>query len=474
MIFIVFVLLFLLYFFISYRLFLESSYIHSNLLFFAEKALIALQTSLSLENIGFVYPPAAFAPFLVVNNPIFVPTLMSSILSTLLIVYLLKFYEVNTYYLLALTFFFLNPIYLFLASQRLDVLMFYIVLTLSVFYTLKHLETGYSIYIFISGFLLGLTFFIDFRSLFIVPLYAIIVLTSTSNGSISYKLAILTVKITPIVFFFLSWLYLNWIFTENPFNFIESPYSFFRSEQVPEEFMSVSGSFLLSFIIILKYFAFNMPIFFPYFLVFFTLRRYRMFFSIPLFLVYTIPIFLLYLSTYFGLFFPYVYTSILFLIFAILFASQTGFSRTPLFLVSMFLSFLFSFVLPSYSKDLNEKAFVDFIRGGSIPQFLQKEEDMKVAQLLKEIGCKKILSDDAYTFPVVYFKGDVKNFILPYNYGFYSAVSNPLIFADCLLISNSPRDILNKRFPKAQKGFVDGFYLYYDGERYKIYTRRNM
>ncbi len=465
--------LFILYFYISQELFFKFDYIHSNLLFFAEKALIAVQSGFRVENIGFVYPPIAFVPFLIVNDPILVPSIISTSLSTFLITYLIKNYKTEALSILSVSIIMLNPLYLFLASQRFDVLLFYILLSLSVFYTVRHIETKYSLYIFVAGLLLGITFFVDFRSLFVVPVYFISLFLLTSKEKFPYRVAILAVKITPVVFFLFSWLYLNWIFTGNPLNFIQSPYSFFRSEPVIDEFIQASGSFMRSFFLTLKQLFLNSLLILPYFLVIPYIKRFKILYTTPLFLVYIIPIFVFYFSIYFGMFFPYMYSSVLFLLFSLIFAFYLRIANSKPYLFSMIIAFLSAFFIPNHSKDLNEKEFIGSLKGRSIPERISIKEDRIIAKLLISYGCKRTLSDDAYTFPVVYFTGSSNIFILPHNYTYYTALSNPITFADCLLISRNSKDAIKRRFPNSEFGLVPGFYLVYDGLKYMIYININ-
>ncbi len=465
--------LFMLYFYISQELFFKFDYIHKNLLFFAEKALIAVQSGFRVENIGFVYPPIAFVPFLIVNDPILVPSIISTLLSTFLITYLIKNYKTEALSILSVSIIMLNPLYLFLASQRFDVLLFYILLSLSVFYTVRHIETKYSLYIFVAGLLLGITFFVDFRSLFVVPVYFISLFLLTSKEKFPYRVAILAVKITPVVFFLFSWLYLNWIFTGNPLNFIQSPYSFFRSEPVIDEFIQASGSFIRSLFLTLKQLFFNSLLILPYFLVIPYIKRFKILYTTPLFLVYIIPIFVFYFSIYFGMFFPYMYSSVLFLLFSLIFAFYLRIANSKSYLFSMIIAFLSAFFIPNHSKDLNEKEFIGSLKGRSIPERISIKEDRIIAKLLISYGCKRTLSDDAYTFPVVYFTGSSNIFILPHNYTYYTALSNPITFADCLLISRNSKDAIKRRFPNSEFGLVPGFYLVYDGLKYMIYININ-
>lgn len=461
--------LYTVYYSINIFFFLDYGYTHSKLTFFAEKALLATEGKPPrLENIGFVYPPLAFVPFLLIKNPTVVPALVSAMVSGLLIFLLMRekdsFNIAGFLYVLLLLF---NPLYLFLASQRFDVLLFYMLLSFSVWFGIKHLESGYSIYAFASGLSFGLTFFVDFRSIFLLPVFAIGVYSSTKEKTLHYRLAIILVKLTPILFFLLSWMYLNWVFTEDPFHFINSPYSFFRGEDGYTYSTSLVDSIRTTF----KFLFYNLPLIAPYVIVLLYLVKYRLFCSIPFVLFYILPILLVYLSAYFGLFIPSFYQTILFLIFAFIFQKYTLKNIKIPLSISAIISFVLSFILPTTSPELNEKSFIRALIYNEKPnKVLLKSEDIKIAYLIKEINCRKTLTDDAYSFEVVFFHGNPNAFVLPYNYEYYTYLSYPYYRVDCILIDK--RDVkgpLIARFPKAKEGYLKGYFLVHQGDKYVLY-----
>lgn len=470
---IIFLFLFILYFSIAQEIYFKFNYLHYNLLFFAEKALIALQSDFKIENIGFVYPPLSFIPFLLLNDPLIVPSIISGALSTLLIIYLTKTYKPSTLSIISISILLVNPLYIFLATQKFDILLFYILLCFSVLYTIRYIETEYSLYIFISGLLFGIIFFVDFRILFSIPLYIISLFLLTIKNNINYRLAIILVKISPIIFFLLSWLYLNWIFTGNPLTFIQSPYSFFRSEPVSPELIQATGSFIKSFYLTVKQLFVNSFLILPYLLVIPYIKKYTTLYALPFFLIYIIPIFITFFSIYFGSFFPYTYSSILFLLFSLIFAFHLKIVNTKKYFLTTVISFISSFIFTINSVDFHEQNFVKFLINYEISEHINIKEDKFAAELLINQDCKSILTDDAYTFPVIYFTKNTNAFILPHNYIYNTALSNPVLFAECLLISKNPRDALKKRFPSTESGFIPGFYLLHNGLKYMIFVNIN-
>ncbi|MCS6998555.1 MAG: hypothetical protein NZL86_04070 [Aquificaceae bacterium] len=465
-----FLLFFFFYAFLFEELFAKHFYIHKNLLFFAEKALLALDGNPPrLENLGFVYPPVGFIPFILLREPLLVSAVMGSILSLLLVLFVLREKPRD---ILPLTLLLFNPLYVFLATQRLEVLTFYYLLVFSVFFAVLHIQTQYSLYAFISGILFGLTFFADFRSLYVSPFFALGIFLSTTSKEFSYRISLLMVKLTPVFFFLLGWLYLNWVFMEDPLHFVKSPYSFLRSEPKAVEVVSVSGSLWGSFKFMTGFLLQTLPLIFPYFVVLFQLRTFRSLYSIPLYIFYLLPVFFYYFSIYSSQFFPTFYTSVLFLLFALVFRRISATSEGKLFNFSMLVALLSAFFLPLQSKEVNERFFVRSFFGAKVDRELNLEEDIRVSTLIKEYNCKKTLADDAYSFPVVYFSKEPKRFVLQYNYEFYTYMSNPWLYADCLLLFTEGRgDALSLHFHKARQGFLQGYYLVYQGGKYMFYRR---
>jgi hypothetical protein len=464
----IFLTFYALFFFISNPLY-QHGYIHLNILFYAEKALLAKAGEPPrLENIGFVYPPLAFFPFLIIEDYKMVSPLASSFLLTFFFSFLLKRGQSPSYFILL--FLLLNPLVLFLAVYRFEILTFYLLLTISTITLIIHLETGYSLYLFVSGVLFGLCFFLDFRSVFLIPFVALVIYLSTKEKDLNYRLALLIVKLSPVLFFVFAWLYLNWIFTEDPFNFIKSPYSFFKSEPFDPSLFLIRGSFWRSLEYVIFRLLTYLPIILPYFIVLFNLRKYRLFYLMPVYFLYISPMLLLFFSVYFSTFFPSYYYTILFILFALSFKAIFGIRAGKLLIFSFLLSLVSSWLMPLYSKEENEKNFVKFFLKGETINVIG--EYQRVAKVLQSQGCRKILIDDAQGFPVVVFFGDPKAFYLPYMYDYFTVLSYPKAFADCVVIDKeNALDTISSRFPQARMGILEGYFLTYEGKKFNVFSR---
>jgi hypothetical protein len=463
----IFISLFGLFFFIFNDLY-HLGYVHPNILFYAEKVLLARWGEPPrLENIGFVYPPFAFLPFWFISDYTLASPLTSAVSLTIFLVFLLR----RCSGLTCLFFFvvlILNPLVLFLSLYRFEILNFYILLALSAIAFIRYLETDRSFYIFLSGFLFGFCFFLDFRVVFLIPLVGLVVGVAPREKDVNRRLALLMVALSPALFFVLTWLYLNWIFTEDPLNFVKSPYSFFRSEPLDTSVLIASGSLWGTFKYTVARLLGYFPIAFPYFVVFFASGRYGFSYLMPLGLIYLVPVFLVMLSVYFFTFFPAYYFAIVFVLFSLAFYVYLNLNHHKLFIFSLVISLFFSWVMPLHSREENERNFVQFlIKRETINNV---EEHQRVATLLEAAGCKKTLIDDASSFPVVVFLGDPKKFYLPYMYDYYAAISYPKAFANCIVVDKTnPRDKVFMRFPESSMGFLMDYFIIYEGTKYNVF-----
>jgi hypothetical protein len=83
----------------------------------------------------------------------------------------------------------------------------------------------------------------------------------------------------------------------------------------------------------------------------------------------------------------------------------------------------------------------------------------------------KILADDVDDYPVIYFVGNAKRFVLPYQYEFYTALSSPYNFVDYILVDTSSTKDKVFNFYKSQ---IPGFRLVYENKMFKIYEKGSL
>lgn len=294
-----------------------------------------------------------------------------------------------------------------------------------------------SVYLFISGLLLGLSFFTDFRVILLLPFF----LLSTFFFYRRLKdweivKSVLVVYLTPVIAFLLMWIYLNWVFTGNPFHFVESPYSYFKT-LAPLD----GGGKLLIFVTL------NTLSGLIYFAGFLYLKNFRDLYSLPVYFLYFIPIIFQLISIKWNLIDGFLVNSVLFLLFFLFFNDLMRLDRKIILLVLInFLSLVFA---PKYSPNFYEKNFAKILL------FEKSERNlvpyMEVASLL-DVDNRCVLMDDADSFPVVYFSKDIKKFILPYRNEFYTVLSNPSLFTNWIVFNKkSDKDIVKRLFKRERE-----------------------
>lgn len=470
LIFLIFLLFSLTYYLILDYLFCNYKYIHSNLIFFAQKAMLAKEGNPSrLENISFFYPPISFIPFLLANDPIKVTSVISGIISTILFFIIISRYSISLKDIFVLVLFFFNPLYLLISVTRFDVLLFYFLFSIALLFLYIHLKSNKTFYSFLSGLVLGICFYLDFRVIFVLPIILVLIFFSKKDGSLLERISTFIVISSPLFFFFLSWVYLNYLFMSDGFLFLKTPYSFIKSQKT-QEIVLASSSLILSFFYTLSFLFKNIGVILPYIVQLFFIRDFSLVYLLSFLVIYTLPIFFYFFSIYSSAFSPYTYTSMLLVFTSIFFyfenKTQNIKDISKITLLSFIFSFVFSFIAPLSSFDLNERFFIKTVLNMSLDFDMSKREEIEMSNILKKFNCKKILSDDINNFEVIFFYGDVKKFILPYNYEFTVAVSNPYNYVDCIFLNLSDED-LKKRLGNS----FSYFSLAAKTEKYHLYVR---
>lgn len=465
----IFLVLFVVYFSIDYILYHQYDFINQNLLFFAEKALLAIQGKPPrLENIGLVYPPLSFLPFLIFRNPIFTNAVVSALINTYAI-RIFRIYILNIIDTLFLAFIMINPIYLYFTLNRFDILLYTVLISTSFYNIMKHFETGYSIYLFYSGLIYGATFFIDFRSILILPIFILLAFYN-KDKDIYKNVSIFIVALTPIIFFLFGWMFLNYLFASNPLFFLKSQFSFLKSFKNPNV-LSLSGSLYLSFLYTIDTLIRLSPAISPYLINTFIMIKNKY----KAVLIHLSPIFLMVSSVYLGYYYRLLELSLMFLVFSIFeYVYFTAFIQKRMAFV-LILASMISFILSFYAIERygnsNQKFFIKHMLGISKQKYDSVYYYKKTAEELKKLKCKNILADDATDFELVYFYKKPKNLILPYNYEYNSVLAYPSFFADCVLVYKLSKNLISNAYKNAPTGHIKHYELIYENKYYNIFKR---
>ena len=405
--FLTFFVYFLLYLFISASAF-YNDFTHDRIIAFAEKARLAVEGHPPrLENTGFVYPPLPILLFAIFKYPFLVQAFVGGLVAAWLF-HFLK--EKKDLFLLALLHFHLG--FLYLLGFEFDTLLFFFMSAFVSYSLLRYFQTGLSLHLFSAGLVNGFTFFVNFSSL-ILSIYYLPLFLLRKGESLQKRIGLITVFLSPILFFFLAYSYLNYLFKEDFFYYLKSvPREFYHEPELKLFLASLLGGL-------------------PYLLGFFALREGRYFYLFPLFpwLVFSAFSFpdTLYLSI-----FSY---SVFYLIFLFVFSPYMKVNRT--LKLSSLLAILLSYLLAFYYGNLWEKNFLSFFLGGN---HIRNLEDARVLANFINQREGKFLMDDKVFYREVFFVKDLKKLVLPYMYSYNTYLLSPAGNVNYIITSQNSRD----------------------------------
>ncbi|TKJ46453.1 hypothetical protein CEE34_08820 [Candidatus Aerophobetes bacterium Ae_b3a] len=455
------ILLFLIFFSLYFWIGLQAQragFISQNNLFYAEKALLAIKGDPPrLENAGLVYPPLSSLMTFLPSYPFTGGALIGALLSTLLMVWLGRAPHVSPitkvlFLIILLTSF---PV-LFLVTQKPAIVLFFTLFTLANLLLLQFHQLRYTQRLFLFGITYGLCFLAGYESMFLLPYYVVICLSIIGLKNRGYFLSTALVITIPALFFFAAWIYLNWIFTGDPLRFLHSPYSYFLALRGFTPFMAQTKRQIfasLSFVLI-----WSLPFaLFYYFSLPFAGKKGRLVGIGPSTLIYLAPFCLLLLEVYLGLFHPSVFRLSLFLFFAAIFIPQIRQRIVqkiiPLLLV---VALVWGWWAAWKSPDREEQLFARIVLGSEVISLVAPyQEIVNIVSKTKE----KVLLDDAQLYSIVALDGVPQRYILPYNYEFGSALSQPSLFVEYVVVYADPnKDRIAGAWPQVIDGHLPGFY----------------
>jgi hypothetical protein len=346
-----------------------------------------------------------------------------------------------------------SPVLVFLAVEDPGTLLFALLLAASVHFITRFLRDGFSLDLFAGSTLLGLTFFLDFRS--VVLLFAIVPAAALPLWRRSHAQAIsvaLTIAV-PAAFFSLAWSYVNWIFLGDPFAYVHGRSSLFRAFPVAPDLLAAAGDPLLTARIALATLVASLPVTVPYFVGLFTLHRGRAAYAIPATVVYASPLIFLAYAIFVGLYRPTIGLLALFIL-VVLF-SLDAIKPSRAFTVALAIGLAGSFVAPFLSPSAEERS-IAYAAIGRGPVETNLAPFRAIDARLGERGA--ILIDDATLFPLVYLSHAADRFVLPYQYEYATALSNPQAFARYVVVARRPDDAVYALYPGAEFGRLPQFH----------------
>jgi hypothetical protein len=439
----------------------RQGFLGASLAFFGEKGSLALHgLPPRLVNVGFVYPPLSFLMQLALPTPLIGQAVIAGIcVASILHVLAVSVADRATRWI-AQAYVLASPVFLYLTVEDHSTLLFILLLAVSVHFITRFLRDDYSLYLFLGSTLLGLTFFLDFRSaalLFaIVPAAALPLWRRSRAQAISVALTIAV----PTVFFALAWSYVNWIFLGDPFAYAHGRGSFFRTFPVTPSVLAAAGDPLQTLRFALIALAGSRPV---------TLRDFvggRPAYTVPAVVVYLSPLAFIIFAIYGGLYRPTV--ALLALCILVLLFSLDAIKPSRVLTATLAVSLIASFFAPFVSPSSDERAFANALIGrGAIDANLAPFRD-----LAAHVGSDgPILIDDSALYPLVYALGSPARFILPYQYEYASALSNPSKFVRYVVVARRTDDTIYALYPGAEFGRIPHFHEAYRLPDYLVFER---
>lgn len=304
----------------------------------------------------------------------------------------------------------------------------------------KTMKLPLSLVLVLLGFALAILMLVRYEAWFISPLVIAILLSIFPKESWGFRGTAILVTLFMSLVAIAAWLYLNWQFTGNAFQFFNSAYSGFYLPGTEVFLQQSNPSLLLDLTII-------MPLLLAYLLgiVWLLWQAKQRWVNI---LIAVLPILLIVLAiwqetllreiSYLGLLLgllPLIWQQ----------APPRKAWQQGLFTVVLVISWIGSGLGLQNNQALPEETVLwRQLTGQKLPQSLlvqqwvQRHQDQRqIANMLhKNLGSnQRVLMDDAINFPIVYQINDPRYFILPYQYEFIPALQQPELFAEFIVVS---------------------------------------
>lgn len=424
-IFLIFILSFLFYF-IAGDLIHEMGFWSLREIYLAEKALLAVSGESSrFESIGLTYPTL---PFIFLFLPVFLKVhlaagiLLSSLYGAATVLFFSSLVR-DRAGLLALIFVFLQPLFLYSYSGGSDIGLFLLLIFLFIYFHKRFLKSEEKdvFSLFMSAIFLGISVLVRYEALlFIFPVVFTLIFDKNPWRLVSKPI----VFIFPTLFIFGGLAYINWIYRGDPFYFT-------RSLPLQSE-LSGSGKVTLEHL-------FPPLLVFPSYIVsLWSVRK-----KIGLFILCLSPLIVALTAVWIlGNGFPLSYYCLLAGT-GLVFYEEGGVLIKRVFVSASIVGFLIAFVLPEKLMWGEEKKFALFLTHGDSKEMFKEEKE--IANYLRQLD-GGILFDDTYGYPVVFFHGSPKAFILPYNFEFGFYMTSPEKISKYVLVSDpeEERDLISQ------------------------------
>ncbi|MBI9091554.1 MAG: hypothetical protein JEZ12_20270 [Desulfobacterium sp.] len=439
------------------------------LLYLGEKSLLTYHGNPPrLENMGFANPPLPHFFTLLIRNPFVASAIVGSIIATSMMMALYRVHQEKkisrSLFIFLFLYVALSPLSLFTFSQQMPTALLIGLLLLIYHHLYLYCQQGISYNLFMFGLLSALVFLTEFQAVLLIFIFTFSLVCNAFCDKPLMGLSIVFTGLFPVVFFAVSWCYLNWLFLGDPFHFISywssalEPLLSFPEKMIHSQ--TAYGALLTSFRLCYE----NAFLLLPYYLFIVWMiisPKFMKTIECVTGSILIAPFFLLYIQLFTNFVELNQFFFLIFVVSAVsirihLHDQLKGTIFSALFTCSMGVSLCMSFWLPFHHPSSEEKIFAEFLLGNETNGNLDNYRN-----LIDELHPNgKILLDDTVNYPLVFIVNDPQRFVLPYEYEFDMVLSFPAQFIRYLVVSDlSSIDAVQGRYPMATNGYVPDFSL---------------
>lgn len=189
--------------------------------FIADHAVAALHGTAPFENLALVYPPLPIIIFALLGSPT-VASIVLCVVATTAVLWIAIRYTNDPLTAVLLSVAVLTPAITLTALEFPAAWLFAAMLAWAIYNLARYTEREYSVYLFQAGMIIAIGIFVDLRMAAFALVVSFILFIEYARKAFWQGVSVALVLIFPVVFFYLSWNYAQWVFT-GKFGFLVPP-----------------------------------------------------------------------------------------------------------------------------------------------------------------------------------------------------------------------------------------------------------
>jgi hypothetical protein len=454
-----FLVLVILYLFISYVMLEKNIYPIGSIKLGAEE-LLNRANNITFINSGNYNVPLfqALNYYLAPKWPTFIPILFGAFIIAYIILFIFNNFQSNLLKGLLSVFIAFLPSMLFIITTSPTLTILIGLFSLTMYFILEFTISEKVFFLFMAAITFGMQFYIMFEIIWLVIFLAgyFTVVYAKRKRHINFIVTI----VFPILFFLLSWFFLMLIFKADISTFIRENLMLNFNEGIKGFHHYLQQNIYARW-----------PILLFYLYILFTLGKFRHFFVSPLFMTFISPIILALMFNFGGFFvYPSFYIAISMINIIILFP-YLG----PLFnerrqkkIIVFFILFIFIFDIYSAfnMRQDHEKIFFSALQDN-----YHSDDFTEFKEVAKQIeGYEKILTDWEETYGIIFFHEDPRVFLTDKDPNFINISLNPQLYSDAVLFYK-----FGEFYRRYDKKILDDYFIStpaYESENYILFSRK--